>query len=179
MVSYQNNTNAATATSSASHAGSTNYLGSSAQKYFTIVKATLQMTWSNSQAIDYGTALSSTQVNAEANVLGSFAYDPLAGMILLSCTQTLKATFTPTETANYNCANAQVTVVVNPYSFTGFVQPIDMGGVFNEVKLGSMVPVKFSLDGYKVLCRLPKSPNVGVRPSGLLSGPYRHTYDTA
>jgi hypothetical protein len=176
MVSYQNNTKAATATSSASHAGSTNYLGSSDQKHFTIDKATLQFTWSNPQAINYGTALSSTQVNAEANVLGSFAYEPLAGMVLLSCTQTLKATFTPTDTANYNCANAQVTLVVNPSSFTGLVQPIDMGGVFNKVKLGSTVPVKFSLDGYKVLCRRPKSPHAGVRPSGLLSGPYRHTY---
>jgi len=153
MVSYQNNTNAATATSSASHAGSTKYLASSDQKYFTIDKATLQITWSNPQGIDYGTALSSTQVNAEANVLGSFAYDPLAGMLLLTCTQTLKATFTPTDTANYNCVNAQVTLVVNPYSFTGCVQPIDMGGVFNKVKLGSTVQVKFSLDGYKVLCR--------------------------
>jgi hypothetical protein len=79
-------------------------------------------------------------------------------MVLLSCTQTLKVTFTPTDTANYNCANTQVTLVVNPSSFTGFVQPIDMGGVFNKVKLGSTVPVKFSLDGYKVLCRRPKAP---------------------
>jgi hypothetical protein len=38
-----------------------------------------------------------------------------------------------------------------------------MGGVFNKVKLGSTVPVKFSFDGYKVLCRRPKSPHVGVR----------------
>ena len=51
MVSYQNNTNAATAASSASHAGSTNDLGSSDQKYFTIDKATLQITRNNSQAI--------------------------------------------------------------------------------------------------------------------------------
>ena len=92
--------------------------------------------------------------------------------------QRLKATFTPTETANYNSANAQVQIVVNPYLFTSFVQPIDMGGVFNTVKPGSTSPVKFSLDGYKVLCRLPKSPYVGVRLSGLLSGPYRHTYDS-
>ena len=87
MVSYQNYANAGRATSSASHAGSTNYLGSSYQKYFTIDKATLQITWSNPQAIDYGTALNSTQVNAEANVLGSFAYDPLAGTVLLSGTR--------------------------------------------------------------------------------------------
>ena len=86
-------------------------------------------------------------------MLGSFAYDRLAGKVLLSGTQTLKATFTPTDTTNYNRANAQVTLVVNPYSFTGFVQPIDIDGVFNKVKLGSTVPVKFSLDGYKVLCR--------------------------
>ena len=31
-------------------------------------------------------------------------------------------------------------------------QPINMG-VFTKVKLGSTVPVKFSLDSYKVLCR--------------------------
>jgi len=90
----------------------------------------------------------------------------------------LKATFTPTETANYNSASAQVTLVVNPYSFTSFVQPIDMGGVFNTVKPGSTIAVKFSLDGHKILCRLPKSPYVGVRPSGLLSGLRRHTCDT-
>ena len=81
MVSYQNNTNAGRATSSASHAGPINYQGSSAQKGFTIDKATLLITRNNPQAIDYGTALSSTQLNAEANVLGSFAYDPLAGTV--------------------------------------------------------------------------------------------------
>ena len=178
MVSYQNNANAGRATSSASHAGPINNQGSSAQKYFTIDKATLQITWNNPQAIDYGTALSSTQLNAEANVLGSFAYNPLCRHGPLVWHQRLKATFTPTETANYNSANAQVQIVVNPYLFTSFVQPIDMGGVFNTVKPGSTSPVKFSLDGYKVLCRLPKSPYVGVRPSGLLSGPCRHTYDT-
>ena len=53
-----------------------------------------------------------------------------------------------------------------------------MGGVFNTVKPGSTIPVKFSPDGHKVLCRLPKSPYVGVMLSGLLSGPYHHTCDT-
>jgi hypothetical protein len=88
MVSYQNNANAGRAKSSASHAGPINYQGSSVQKYFTIDKTTLQITWNNPQAIDYGTALSSTQLNAEeANVLGSFAYNPLAGTVLLSGTR--------------------------------------------------------------------------------------------
>ena len=127
MVSYQNNANAGRATSSASHAGSINYQGSSAQKYFTIDKATLQITWNNPQAIDYGTALSSTQLNAEANVLGSLAYNPPADTVLLSCTQTLKATFTPTDTANYNSANAQVQIVVNPLLIRQ-IRPADRHG---------------------------------------------------
>jgi hypothetical protein len=87
MVSYQNYANVGRATSSASHAGSINNQGSSDQKYFTIDKATLQIMWSNPQAIDYGTALSSTQVNADANVLSSFAYNPLAGTVPLSGTR--------------------------------------------------------------------------------------------
>ena len=36
------------------------------------------------------------------------------------------------------------------YDFTGFFQPVDMGGVFNKAKAGSAVPVKFSLDGAPV-----------------------------
>lgn len=33
------------------------------------------------------------------------------------------------------------------YSFTGFFQPIDMNGVLNVAKAGSVIPVKFSLGG--------------------------------
>jgi hypothetical protein len=62
MVSYQNNANTGRATSSASHAGPINYQGSSDQKYFAVDKTTLQITWNYPQAIDYGTALSSTQL---------------------------------------------------------------------------------------------------------------------
>jgi hypothetical protein len=76
-VSYQNNANTGRAKCSASHAESINYQGRSDQKYFTIDKTTLQITWNNPQAIGYGAALSCTQLNAEANVLGTFAYDPL------------------------------------------------------------------------------------------------------
>jgi hypothetical protein len=87
IESYQNNTNAGSAMSSACYDRSTNYPGSSDRKYFTIDKATLQFTWSNPQAIDYRTALSSTQLSAEANLLGRFAYDSLAGTVLLSGTR--------------------------------------------------------------------------------------------
>lgn len=41
-------------------------------------------------------------------------------------------------------ASCQYNVV---YDFRGFFQPVDMGGVFNRVKAGSSIPVKFSVDG--------------------------------
>ena len=40
------------------------------------------ITWSNPAAINYGTAISETQLNAAASVPGSFAYNPASGTIL-------------------------------------------------------------------------------------------------
>jgi MBG domain/Bacterial Ig-like domain len=129
----------------------TNYNTAFKTVSLTVNKATPQITWSNPADIDYGTLLSSTQLNAQADVPGSFTYVPPAGTKLLSGTQSLTANFTPTDTTNYENASKTVQIVVNPYPFTGFFQPIDNGGVFNKVKLGSTVPVKFSLGGDKGL----------------------------
>ena len=43
---------------------------------FTIAKATPVVTWATPADIVYGTALSTTQLNATANVAGSFSYTP-------------------------------------------------------------------------------------------------------
>ena len=45
-------------------------------------KATPVITWANPAAIGYGTALGGTQLNANANVPGTFAYTPAAGTVL-------------------------------------------------------------------------------------------------
>ena len=47
-----------------------------------IVRATPVITWNNPANITYGTALSATQLNATANVAGSFTYTPAAGTVL-------------------------------------------------------------------------------------------------
>lgn len=81
------------------------------------------ITWATPTAIPYGTALSSTQLNATASVPGTFAYVPGAGTILSGGNQTLSVLFTPTDTTDYAPARATVTLVVNPVaptvSFTG------------------------------------------------------------
>jgi len=71
------------------------------------------ITWATPAAITYGTALSSTQLNATASVAGSFSYSPAAGTILSAGTQTLMVTFTPTDTKDYTTANASVSLTVN------------------------------------------------------------------
>jgi len=76
------------------------------------------ITWPTPAAITYGTALSSTQLNATANVPGSFTYTPAAGSVLNAGTQTLSLQFTPTDTTAYNSATASVSITVNKAAAT-------------------------------------------------------------
>ncbi|MBN8577717.1 MAG: gliding motility-associated C-terminal domain-containing protein [Cytophagales bacterium] len=84
------------------------------QRMITVNKATPVITWNNPAAIVYGTALSSTQLNASANVPGSFVYTPAIGTVLTTgANQTLSVNFTPTDATNYNAVNGttvQITV---------------------------------------------------------------------
>ncbi len=90
-----------------------NYNNASGTVADTIGKATPSITWANPAAITYGTALSGTQLNASANVAGSFLYNPAAGTVLAVGTQTLSTFFTPTDTTNYSTAPKSVQIVVN------------------------------------------------------------------
>src|SRR5207248_213262 len=97
-----------------------NYTFSLVNGTLTITKATPLISWSNPADITYGTALSSTQLNATAKnandnsgVAGTFAYNPLAGVVPHSGNnQTLRADFAAVDTNNYNVP-AQKTVSIN------------------------------------------------------------------
>src|SRR6266403_295355 len=69
------------------------------------------ITWNPPAPIEYGTALSATQLDATASVPGTFAYMPPAGTVLQAGPQTLAVTFTPTDT-NYAIATSTVTLTV-------------------------------------------------------------------
>ena len=75
-------------------------------------KATAVISWSAPSAITYGAALTGTQLNASANVPGTFAYSPGAGTVLGAGNQTLSVTFTPADVSNYNGAAAGNSIVV-------------------------------------------------------------------
>ena len=77
-----------------------------------INKATPVITWNNPANVPSGTALSSTQLNATANVLGSFLYNVPAGIVLSAGTYQLTVIFIPTDVANYNSVAASVSLTV-------------------------------------------------------------------
>src|ERR1051326_1966315 len=75
--------------------------------------ATPVITWDAPVAITYGTALSATQLNATANVSGTFTHTPADGAILGVGLQTLSAVFTPTDTTKFIATTATVKLMVN------------------------------------------------------------------
>ncbi|HWZ50728.1 MAG TPA: MBG domain-containing protein [Granulicella sp.] len=79
----------------------------------TVSQATPAITWATPAAVAYGTALSATQLNATASVAGTFTYSPAAGTVLHAGSQTLTATFTPTDTTDYTTATSAVTLTVS------------------------------------------------------------------
>jgi hypothetical protein len=79
--------------------------------------ATPTITWDTPPPIVQGTALSGAQLDATANVAGTFVYTPPAGTVLPFGLHTLSVTFTPTDTANYAPATDSVSLVVMPFAF--------------------------------------------------------------
>src|SRR5271157_4599397 len=78
----------------------------------TVNQATPVITWTPAP-ITYGTALSSTQLNATASVPGTFVYSPAAGTTPATGTDTLSATFTPIDTTDYTTAMQTVSLTVS------------------------------------------------------------------
>ena len=84
-----------------------------------VSKAAPVLNWSQPGAIAYGTALGSTQLNATANVPGTFTYSPAAGTVLnAGASQTLTATFTPADSANYSGGSVTATINVSKATAT-------------------------------------------------------------
>jgi uncharacterized repeat protein (TIGR01451 family) len=65
-------------------------------------RANATLSWSHPADITYGTALSGTQLNAMSNIPGTFNYTPTAGTVLGKGSHILQASFTPTDTTNYD-----------------------------------------------------------------------------
>ena len=101
----------------------TDYTQATAITAITVNKKMPAIAWTPPDPIDYGTALSGTQLNASAAVLtdsggnpvsGTFTYSPVLGTVLSAGSHTLSATFKPDDGADYGTPlRATVTLTVN------------------------------------------------------------------
>src|SRR6185436_17260367 len=90
-----------------------NYSTATASVTIAVGKATPAIVWNAPADLTYGTPLSAAQLNATANVPGTFVYTPAAGTVLgAGAGQTLSVSFTSTDVANYSTATASVSIAV-------------------------------------------------------------------
>src|SRR5207244_327658 len=82
-----------------------NYNAASKTVSINVLKGNPVITWANPADITYPTLLSGTQLNATADVGGSFVYTPAAGTKLNDGSRkALKVDFTPDDIDNYKTA---------------------------------------------------------------------------
>jgi PKD repeat protein len=91
---------------------STNYTTASTDVTINIIKGTPEITWSNPTEIIYGTALSSTQLNADAGIPGTYTYNPASGVVMSMGTHNLHVDFVPTDSTNYTNSSKDVTISI-------------------------------------------------------------------
>jgi len=118
----------------------TDYTTASSTVTLTVNKATPSITWPTPSAIPYGTPLNAAQLNAASTVAGSFSYSPAAGAVLNAGSQTLTATFTPTDAVDYTTATTSVTLVVNkatPAIAWATPAPITYGAALSATQLNA------------------------------------------
>src|SRR5271157_3210227 len=125
------------------------YTTATATTTITVSKATPTITWGAPAPIIYGTALVPSQLNATANVPGTFSYTPAVGTILGVGVDTLSATFTPTDTVDYTTATATTTITVSKATPTitwGAPAPIIYGTALvpSQLNATANVPGTFS-----------------------------------
>ena len=100
------------------------YTVSAVTGVYSITRANPVITWASPAAITYGTPLSNTQLDATANVPGTFFYTaPVvginpAGTLLPAGVSPLGAGFTPTDSTDYNSISAYVQITVNKATTT-------------------------------------------------------------
>lgn len=104
----------------------------------TVNQATPSLNWPTPAPIAYGVALGASQLNATANVSGTFAYTPAAGVFFAPGQQTLSMTFTPSDSTNYTSATATVTLTVTVYAGSGIITTIAGDGYYGDTGDGGL-----------------------------------------
>ncbi len=141
-------------------------------------KVTPVVTWSDPAPIASGTPLSGTQLNATADVPGTFVYTPAAGTVLSAGLSTLSVTFTPDNTTLYETVTHTVSLeVFEPVDVTELIadraSPVAPGTVvtWTATATGGTAPLQYQFwlyspgSGWSVLQSYSPSASVSWEPA--------------
>jgi hypothetical protein len=153
----------------------TDYKVVTASVGLTVVQATPVITWATPTAIAHGAALSAAQLDATANVPGTFAYSPTAGTVLSAGSNTLNVTFTPTDTTDYKTATASVSLTVTTPAASGvaILSPVAGATVSGSITVTGQVTVNLDAAGSYLMVD-----GVAVGTLRVTSGPYLYPLNT-
>ena len=151
--------------------------GSASLNVTPIAVSTPVIAWATPNAITAGTPLSASQLNATANVAGTFQYSPPAGTILAAGVNGLQVTFLPSDSVHYSSATAsvllKVSTVAAPSSNLAVLYP----------SVGSTVSGTVAVQGYVNLPLDPAGSYLIVDGQAhdqhrVTQAPYLYTLDT-
>ena len=167
-------TGAGTTLLTAYQPGDANYQAATfVQVSYSVGKATPVITWATPAAITSSEALSAAQLNATADVPGSFSYSPASGIVLARGTHTLAATFTPDIPANYMTASAAIELSVLNSSPLADGQSVNLA----EDSLVAITLTGSDVDGDTLAYTIITGPNHGTLSGSLPNAIYRPFHD--
>ncbi len=140
---------------------STDYQSASSTVNITVNKATPSISWTAPGPISYGTPLDGTELDATSTTPGTFSYSPAAGAVLAAGTQTLKTTFTPTDTTDYDTAKDSVSIQVNA-STPGIIWATPAAITFGTALTGAQLDAQATFNGANVAGTYTYTPAKGT-----------------
>jgi hypothetical protein len=162
-------------------ADTSEYTTATATVFLIVNKATPAIAWATPAQITYGTGLGASQLNATSTVPGTFYYGPGTGTVLPIGSNTLSATFIPTDTADYLSSTASVPLTVNqgatPEITWAIPAPITYGAALGATQLNASSSVAGSFKYSPAAGTVPK---VGIQALSATFTPTNTTnYSTA
>ena len=130
----------------------------------TVTRVNSIITWAPPTAITYGTPLGGAQLDASANVPGTFAYAPASGAIPNAGVNSLSVVFTPSDIADYIPTTVSLTVLPVTLTVTAANASRAFGGI-NPKFTGTIVGLQNS-DNITAAynCSASQSSPVGMYP---------------
>ena len=161
VLTIPGGTHAGTYSINAVYSGTSGIAGNNdATQSLIVSNAVPVITWANPANMTFGSALGSGQLDATANVQGTFVYTPPAGTVLPQGSNTLSVVFTPSDSTDYSSTSAQATVNVVAGSGLGSGWP------------QFAVTRTLSRDKNNNIVVLATVTNVGGQPSAITGGPF-------